>query len=409
VKGTRCDVSKVVHPEESGRLGLPRFRTHCGNNQMNSYGNARLTFEGRKSQIQRIAGVGLIPAAKAGGIGARTARKWHLRFEQLAVQCLMDHSSRPVRIRSTINEALGKRVYQLCRVRMPMRGIAAVAGRSVATFSRILRRLCFSSLSALDPAYLVLRYWRAVSGELRHTDTKRLWLIVRVGRRITGDRRDSFARAGWEFAPAAIDDQSRAGYLHSDERRGSAVKFLKSTGAHCVGLGVRIERLFYGNGSAHRFRSFNQTCLALGSRHTLTQPRKRLPNGKVERLVRTYLRECAYGLNWANSAERSHRLSAALTYFSVRTRIWHWATSLRLLGFAGTTYCNPAPSDLASASPRMDLSIIAASFLAPVPPSLLVYRYRPSHTDYLEWIAPPVAPLIWSALNQHLGFTRPVF
>lgn len=321
----------------------------------------------------------------------------------------MHQSSRPVRTRSTINEALGKRVDQLCRVRMPMRCIDTVARRSVATVSRFLRRLCFSILSALDPAYLVLRYWRAVSGELRHTNTKRLWRIVRVGHRITGNPRNSVVGAGWEFASVAIDDQSRAGHLNRDERRGSEVKFLKPTVVHCAALGVRIERLLSGNGAAHRSRLFNRTCLALGSKHTLTQPRKRLLNGKVERLVQNYLRECAYGLNWANSAERTDRLSAALTYFSVRTRIGHWATSLRLSGFAGTSYCNPAPSDPASASPRMDLPIITASVLAAVPSTLLVYRYWPSHTDYLEWIALPVTALTWPAVNQHLGFTRPVF
>ncbi len=281
--------------------------------------------------------------------------------------------------------------------------------RSVATVSRFLRRLCFSILSALDPAYLVLRYWRAVSGELRRTNTKRLWRIVRVGHRITGNPRDSVVGAGWEFAPVAIDDQSQAGHLNRDERRGSEVKLLKPTVAHCAALGVRIERLLSGYGVAHHSRLSNQTRLALGIKHTLTQPCRRQTHGKVERLVQTCLRECAYGLNWANSAERTDRLSAALTYFSVRTRIGHWAASLRLPGFAGTTYCNPAPSDPASASPRMDLPIITASVLAAVPPTLLVYRYWPSHTDYFEWIALPVTAVTWPAVNQHLGFTRPVF
>ena len=49
---------------------------------MNSHKNARLTFEGRKLLINRIASQGLMPAAEAAGIGPACARKWQRRFEQ---------------------------------------------------------------------------------------------------------------------------------------------------------------------------------------------------------------------------------------------------------------------------------------------------------------------------------------
>lgn len=42
---------------------------------MNSHKNARLTLEGRKLLIERITVMGLMPAAEAAGISARTARK----------------------------------------------------------------------------------------------------------------------------------------------------------------------------------------------------------------------------------------------------------------------------------------------------------------------------------------------
>ena len=48
---------------------------------MNSHKNARLTFEGRKLLVERIAAMGLMPAAEAAGISPRTARKWLRRFE----------------------------------------------------------------------------------------------------------------------------------------------------------------------------------------------------------------------------------------------------------------------------------------------------------------------------------------
>ena len=49
----------VVHPEESGRLELQRFRTHRGDDRVNVHKNARLTIEGRKLLIERIAVIGL--------------------------------------------------------------------------------------------------------------------------------------------------------------------------------------------------------------------------------------------------------------------------------------------------------------------------------------------------------------
>src|SRR5262249_6724769 len=113
---------------------------------MNSHKNARLTFEGRKLLIERIAVMGLMPAAEAAGISARTARKWFKRFELEGLQGLVDRSSRPVKTRSKLDADLLQRIEQLRRARMPMRTIASVVGRSVATISRVLATLGLSSL-----------------------------------------------------------------------------------------------------------------------------------------------------------------------------------------------------------------------------------------------------------------------
>jgi len=77
---------------------------------VNSHKNARLTFEGRKLLIERIALLGLVAAAQACGISARTARKWQLRFEDQGLNGLYDRSSRPHRTRSTIGAELAQRV-----------------------------------------------------------------------------------------------------------------------------------------------------------------------------------------------------------------------------------------------------------------------------------------------------------
>jgi len=64
---------------------------------MNSHKNARLTFEGRKLLIeQRIELMGLIAAAQAAGINARTAHKWRSRFQLLGLDGLIDQCSKPM-------------------------------------------------------------------------------------------------------------------------------------------------------------------------------------------------------------------------------------------------------------------------------------------------------------------------
>ena len=287
---------------------------------MNSHKNARLTFEGRKLLVERIAGLGLMPAAEAAGISARTARKWLKRFDVHGQQGLHDRSSRPAKLRTNLDEAQRQRIEQLRRNRMPMRQIACVVGRSVSTVSRVLARLGLSSLKALDPDVPVVRYERHAPGELLHMDTKKLGRILRPSHRVTGDRRDASKRAGWEFVHVAIDDHSRASFVqvHEDECKGSAVEFLKAAVAHYAALGVTIKRLITDNGSAYRSVLFAKTCQALGIKHTFTRPYRPQTNGKAERFIQTCLREWAYGRTWTNSAERTAWLPAFLSYYNAR-------------------------------------------------------------------------------------------
>ncbi|MBA3774551.1 MAG: helix-turn-helix domain-containing protein [Ramlibacter sp.] len=62
--------------------------------------------------IERIAVMGLIPAAEAAGINRQTARKWRQRFEQGGEEALHDCSSRPDRTRSTVDTELGQRIQR---------------------------------------------------------------------------------------------------------------------------------------------------------------------------------------------------------------------------------------------------------------------------------------------------------
>lgn len=287
---------------------------------MNSHKNARLTLEGRKLLIKRIAIIGLSAAAQAAGISERTARKWLARFELQGVQGLCDRSSRPTKTRNSIDATLGQRIEQLRRNRMPVRRIAGVVGRSVATISRFVARLGLSSLKALEPVAAVVRYERSAPGELLHMDTKKLGRIEAVGHRINGDRSTRSRGAGWEVAHVAIDDHSRAGFvqMHADERKDSAVAFLRAAVAHYSALGVRIERLLTDNGAAYRSRLFAKTCQALGIKHIFTQPYRPQTNGKAERFIQTCLREWAYGRTWLHSDERTAWLASFLNYYNSR-------------------------------------------------------------------------------------------
>lgn len=125
---------------------------------------------------------------------------------------------------------------------MPMRAIAALVGRSVATVSRVLARLGLSSLKALQPPKPIVRYEADAPGHILHLDTKKLGRIVRPGHRVTGDRRDSVEGAGWEVAFVAIDDHSRVGFaqVYPDETKTSAVAILKAAVVHYKPMRCRL-------------------------------------------------------------------------------------------------------------------------------------------------------------------------
>ena len=287
---------------------------------MNVHKNARLTIEGRKLLVERIPVIGLAAAAEAAGVSLRTARKWLERFLLGGPAALADRSSRPRRLRSSLDDVVLRSIEQLRRLRMPMRRIAELVGRSVSTVSRVLDRLGLSSLRTLDPVRPIVRYEHIAPGEMLHIDTKKLGRIVRPSHRVTGNRRDSVEGAGWEFAHVAIDDHSRAGFvqMHADERKDSAVEFLKASVAHYAAHGVSIKRLLTDNGPAYRSALFNKTCQALGIRHLYTRAYSPQTNGKAERFIQTCLREWAYGRVWLNSTQRTAWLPAFLDYYNYR-------------------------------------------------------------------------------------------
>jgi transposase InsO family protein len=261
-------------------------------------------------------------AARAAGVCPRTVRKWVARFKAEGIEGLNDRSSRPHRLRRPTPIAIVERVEALRRRRWTGKQIAAEVGVSPATVSRILRRLGLNRLAALEPAEPVRRYEREHPGELIHIDIKKLGRFKRVGHRITGDRRgQSNSRGvGWEFVHVCIDDASRVAFsqVMPDEKKESAVAFLKATVAYYNSLGVTVAKVMTDNGSCYRSKAFRDACRDLGIRHIRTKPYTPKTNGKAERFIQTALREWAYAQAYDTSDQRAAELPVWLHRYN-----WH--------------------------------------------------------------------------------------
>jgi transposase InsO family protein len=290
---------------------------------MDVHKNARLTPLGRERMVKMVLG-GQPPQAvsKAVGVCPGTVRKWVDRYTSEGLAGLYDRSSRPQRLHRPTPQPVIDRIESLRRQRLTGQAIAAEVGVSAATVSRVLKRLDLNRLSALAPAEPVRRYERARPGELIHIDIKKLGKFDRVGHRITGDRTgQSNARGiGWEFVHVCIDDASRIAFtqIKPDERKRSAVAFLKAAVAYYAGLGVTVERVMTDNGSCYKSFAFRNACRRLHLKHIRTRPYTPKTNGKAERFVQTCLREWAYARAYNTSQQRAEELP-----FWIHRYNWH--------------------------------------------------------------------------------------
>ena len=290
--------------------------------------NARLTPHSRAELVRRVLDERQTPSAVATAFGVcvKTVRKWVERFQAAGPAGLADRSSRPHRLRAPTPDAVLQRIEDLRRQRWTGQQIALEVGASPATVSRALRRLGLNRLRALEPAEPVRRYEREHPGELIHIDIKKLGRIDGIGHRITGDRRGQSRRRargqglGWEFAHVCIDDASRIAFAQvlPDEKKESAVAFLKAAVAYFQSLGVTIARVMTDNGSCYKAVAFRDACRDLGLRHIRTRPYTPKTNGKAERFIQTALREWAYAKAYTHSDRRTEELPLWLHRYN-----WH--------------------------------------------------------------------------------------
>jgi transposase InsO family protein len=291
--------------------------------RMNIHKNARLTPHGRELLVRHIVS-GQTPeaAARAAGVCPRTARKWLARFLVEGVEGLQDRSSRPHRLRDPTPQEIVGQVEALRRQRWTGKQIAAELDISPATVSRILKRLGLNRIAALEPLEPVRRYERETPGELIHIDIKKLGRFERIGHRITGKRTGNASSRGssWEFVHVCIDDASRIAFsqILPDEKRESAIAFLKAAVAYYASLGVTIARVMSDNGSCYRSKAFAKACRDLGLKHVRTRPYTPKTNGKAERFIQTALREWAYAIAYPTSDQRAAELPVWLHRYN-----WH--------------------------------------------------------------------------------------
>ncbi|UVF22167.1 DDE-type integrase/transposase/recombinase (plasmid) [Microvirga terrae] len=187
------------------------------------------------------------------------------------------------------------------------------------TFPAPLRSLAHPTglgrLTALEPKEPPRHYQRQHPGELIHLDIKKLARFERVGHRITGDRRNPSARAGYDCFHVAIDDATRlaCGEVLPDETRRSTTAFLVRALRWFRARGIRAERVMTDNGSGYVARLFRKALRLLGIRHVRTRPYTSKTNGTAERFIQTLLREWAYAIPFSSSHARAADLPRWLT------------------------------------------------------------------------------------------------
>jgi len=291
---------------------------------MNVHRNARTTAHSRAEIVRRVLEEGQSPmaVARAMGVVVKTVTKCVGRFEAEGLAGLHDRSSRPRRLRKPTASEVVEQIIALRRQRWTGKQIAQETGVSPATVSRVLRAARLNRAKDLDPPESVVRYERAEPGELIHVDIKKLGRFDKVGHRITGDRKgQSNSRGiGWEFVHVCIDDASRVAFSQvlPDEKKESAVAFLKAAVAYYASLGVTITRVMSDNGSCYRSFAFRDACKALGLKHIRTKPYTPKTNGKAERFIQTSLREWAYAQAYPSSDHRTAELPLWLHRYN-----WH--------------------------------------------------------------------------------------
>lgn len=288
---------------------------------MNLHKNARTCPKSRALMVARVLEDGrpVAVVAEEFGVSRRTVYKWVQRYCEAGEVGLGDGSSKPGVLRHQLGQDWVQLIVELrTAYRMTALRIANQLKLSRSTVAAVLQREGLSQLKKVAPAEPVVRYEHDGPGEMLHLDIKKLGRFWRAGHRVTGDQATDSEGAGWEYVHVCVDDYSRFAYAEvlPDERKDSAVAFLKRAVKWFARFGITVRRVLTDNGSCYRSKLFQPRCQAMGIRKKYTRPYRPQTNGKAERFIQTLLREWAYARIYITSNERKTVLPIYLTHYN---------------------------------------------------------------------------------------------
>jgi len=279
----------------------------------------RLASRTRAFLVDQAAQIGVLRAAREGGVSRRTVYRWRHRAPDFT-----DRSSRPHRSPRRTSDPLEATVLGLrLELRWGPDRIGPYLGIPASTVHRILRRHGAHRLGHLfpKPPRSFGRFEVAQPGELVAIDTKALGRLDRGGGRRSPMRRSTagaLRKIGWRHLHVAIDLASRLVYaeLLPSARNVDTQAFLGRALAFFDTKGIRVQRVLTDNGAGYKL-AFDMRCHELGVRHTRTKPYHPWTNGRVERFIGTVQRECLYaGTFFSGEDERALAFWLWLAYYN---------------------------------------------------------------------------------------------
>lgn len=307
-----------------------------------SHRNARLTFHGRRTLVERVReqGMPIAHVAKMMGVSRQCAHRWIARFDAAGEAGLVDRSSRPHRMPAKTSAQVEAAVLAArFEHRRGQDWLGPELGLPARTVSRILRRHQAPRLADCDPLTgevirasktTAVRYERDRPGELVHMDVKKIGRIPdgggwrAIGRPLgVNTRAKKKARIGYDYVHSVVDDHSRLAYseILDDEKADTTAAFFGRAVAFFATHGIAIEEVMTDNAWNYTHSTaLAQILSEIGAKHRRIKPHCPWQNGKVERFHRTLQTEWAYRHVFLTNDDRAQALAPWLDAYNTRRR-----------------------------------------------------------------------------------------